>query len=34
MTLQVVGRPYMDEELIAVCEAIDKVINGQVVKEH
>jgi amidase len=32
VTLQVVGRPYKDEDLIAVCEAIEQIINGGVVK--
>ena len=27
MTLQFVGRPYRDENLIAVCEKIDELIN-------
>lgn len=33
VTLQAVGRPYKDEDLIAVCEAIDDIINDGVVKE-
>lgn len=27
MALQIVGRPYRDEALIATCELLDKIIN-------
>lgn len=27
MTMQLVGRPYRDENLIAVCEKIDALVN-------
>lgn len=28
MTLQIVGRPYRDETLIANCELIDEIVNA------
>lgn len=29
MTLQIVGRPYRDEALIANCELLDEIVNGK-----